>query len=246
MTNRVLPPYQGVEGWNCNSPWVVVSHSHLHQTSPMITTTPLIHIIQSPHWKIHQSYKQYRTHELIHQKIHKKNSQHNPQPYHRWLHHHPRPTTLMPHHYISTHHQNHLPKSHPKLKEKQPPGKTRPPTQKLPHQNLQRRCFSFHPIGIYVPISAFEDKGHMLCISKMFAFKPSKDLRITVQQKEDKEICNLYLIQQAGKEEKKKKKRKKKKVDAGFHCCCKCHIASLFSYFSPSKKKKKISTSAGH
>jgi hypothetical protein len=28
----------------------------------------------------------------------------------------------MPHHYISTYHQNHLQKSHPKLKEKEPLG----------------------------------------------------------------------------------------------------------------------------
>jgi hypothetical protein len=32
-------------------------------------------------------------------------------------------------------------------------------------------------------------------------------------------------------------KGRKKKVDIGFHCCCKFDIASLFSYFSPSRKK---------
>jgi hypothetical protein len=44
----------------------------------------------------------------------------------------------------------------------------------------------------------------MLCISKMLAFEPLKGLCITVQHKEDKEICILCLIQKAEKEEKKK------------------------------------------
>ena len=47
----------------------------------------------------------------------------------------------------------------------------------------------------------------MLYMSKMFAFEPSKGLRIMVQQKEDKEICILCLVQQAKNKKKKKKKK---------------------------------------